>query len=80
LADVDQIKSVRAILNHCLDVEAAVPAAMIGFRRQHACRYSGCCAGDMPAATSTLQSNARSGFVKSAYSFKTDLIKVPNDF
>jgi putative transposase len=26
------------------------------------------------------ESNARSGFVKSVYSFKTDLIKVPDDF
>jgi hypothetical protein len=34
----------------------------------------------MPAVTSTLQSNAQSGFVKSVYSFKTDQIKVPDDF
>ena len=36
--------------------------------------------GDTPAATGTLEGNARSGFVKSVYSFKTDLTNVPDDF
>jgi hypothetical protein len=37
-------------------------------------------AGDTPATTITFESNAQSGFVKSVYSFKTDLITVPDDF
>jgi hypothetical protein len=37
-------------------------------------------AGDTPAATGTLEGNARSGFVKSVYSLKIDRIKVPDDF
>jgi hypothetical protein len=31
-------------------------------------------------ANAWFESNARSGFVKSVYSFKTDRIKVPDDF
>jgi len=37
-------------------------------------------AGDTPAATGTLESNARPAFVKSVYSFKTDWINVPDNF
>ncbi len=36
--------------------------------------------GDMPATAGTLESNAQLGFVKSIYSFKTERIKVPDDF
>jgi hypothetical protein len=36
-------------------------------------------AGDTPAAT-VLESNARSGCVRSIYSFKTGQIKAPDDF
>ncbi len=37
-------------------------------------------AGDTPATTGTLERNAQIGFLKSFYSFKTERIKVPDDF
>ena len=33
-----------------------------------------------PQSAAWFESNARSGFVKSVYSFKTDAIKVPDNF